>query len=78
MHSLVVALLEECFDPAIVSLHAPKTTKMSQHASDHAWNSGNTFKEDESNQLLHVRLTAIFKWGIKYGGLVLGLPIEPL
>lgn len=36
MHALVVRLLEQRLDPAIVALHAAHRVQMAKHASDHA------------------------------------------
>jgi len=54
VHPLVVALLEECLDPTVVSLHASKTSEVAQHAADHAWNSGDALQEDETHQPLRL------------------------
>lgn len=51
MHSLVVALFEECLDPAVVALHPAKTAEVTEHTADHARDAGNAFEEDESDEL---------------------------
>ncbi|CRJ86145.1 hypothetical protein BN1723_000082 [Verticillium longisporum] len=37
VHALIVRLLEQRLDPAVVALHATKAAEMAEHASDHAW-----------------------------------------
>lgn len=51
MHSLIVALLEECLDPAVVTLHAPEATEMSEHTANHARNASNALKKDKADKL---------------------------
>lgn len=74
MHAFVVALLEEGFNPAVVSLHSSEAVEVTQHAAHHSWHASDTFEEDKSNKLdrvsPHPRLL------LKSGSEVQDLPIE--
>jgi hypothetical protein len=51
VHALVVALLEEGLDPAVVAAHAAEAVEVAEHAAHHAWDAGYAFEEDEADEL---------------------------
>lgn len=60
MHALVVRLLEERLDEAIVSLHPSQAAQVAKHSTYHTWHAGYRLKENEPNQLISVNYATIF------------------
>jgi hypothetical protein len=52
VHSLVVRLLQEGLDPAVVTFETAKATEMSQHAGNHSGDTSDGLEKDEANELL--------------------------
>lgn len=65
MHAFVVALLEEGFDPAVVSLHASEAVEVTQHTAHHSWHASDAFEEDESDKLDRV---SPHRWSLSKSG----------
>ena len=59
MHSLVVGLLEEGLDPALVRLEAANGLEVTQATSNHARNTSNGLEEDEADKLLSLAKHAV-------------------
>ena len=48
MHALVLCLLEQVMDPAMVALKCPQTAQVPLHATNHTWHAGNRLQEDNA------------------------------
>ena len=48
VHALVLRLLQQVMNPAMVALERAQTTQMSVHPTNHTWHASNGFKEDAS------------------------------
>ena len=49
VHTFVVRLFQQRFDPAVVSLHPPEAMQVPKHTGDHAWDTGYRFEEYKSD-----------------------------
>ena len=48
MHALVLRLLQQVMNPAVITLESPQTTQVSLHSANHARDTSDTFQEDDS------------------------------
>ena len=49
VHALVLCLLKQMMNPAVITFKCPKTSQMSLHATDHAWDTSDCFKENHTS-----------------------------
>ena len=49
VHALVLCLLKQMMNPAVITFECPKTSQMSLHATDHAWDTSDCFKENHTS-----------------------------
>ena len=47
VHALVLCLLKQVVDPAVVTLEGSQAPQVPLHAPDHAWNAGDGLKENQ-------------------------------
>lgn len=61
VHALVVGLLQQRLDPAVVPLHPSEAVEMAKHAGHHSWDASHGFEEHEPDEPL------AFAHGVGFG-----------
>mmetsp|Transcript_16550 Transcript_16550/g.49345 ORF Transcript_16550/g.49345 Transcript_16550/m.49345 type:complete len:212 (+) Transcript_16550:4545-5180(+) len=63
VHALVLRLLQERRDPALVRHHDAQRAQVAQHAAHHAWHAGDRLQEDGPAQPLQLGLRLAWRVG---------------